>query len=96
MVKLEDLYDLKDRFKKSTNSKIKSSTLRFELFNLGTDLKPKNINLGLGLIPDEKSAFIHLLKKYKNVFSRNYEDMKTYDTSIIQHTIPVISDKKSI
>lgn len=49
MVKLEDLYDLKDRFKKVTNSKLQSSTLRFELVNLGTDLKPQNINLGLGL-----------------------------------------------
>ena len=30
IVKLEDLYDLKDRFKRVTNSKLQSSTLRFE------------------------------------------------------------------
>ena len=93
---MEYLYDLKDKFKKPTNSKLHSSTLRFELINLGTDLKPKNINLGLGLMSDEKSAFIGLLKRYKNVFAWNYEDLKTYDTSIIQHTIPMIFNERPI
>ena len=40
VVKIEDLYDLKDRFKRVTNSKTQSSTLRFELLNIGTDDKP--------------------------------------------------------
>ena len=31
VVKLEDLYDIKDRFKQVTNAKLKSSILRFEL-----------------------------------------------------------------
>ena len=70
--------------------------MRFELVNLGIELKPHNINLGLGLILDEKSEFIHLLKKYKNVISWNYEDLNTYDTSISKHTIPMISDEKPI
>jgi len=96
VVKLEDLYDLKDKFKKPTNSKLQSSTFRFELVNLGTDLKPQNINLGPGLTLDERLAFVQLLKKYKNVSSWNYEDLKTYDTSFIQHTIPMISDKKFV
>jgi len=74
---MEDVYDLKDKFKKPTNSKLQSSTLRFELVHLGTDLKPQNINIGLGLTPNEKSAFVHLLKKYKNVFAWNYEYLKT-------------------
>ena len=70
--------------------------MRFELVNLRTDLKPQNINLGLGLTSNERLAFIHLLKKYKNVFAWNYEDLKTYDTSIIQHTIPMISDENPV
>ena len=36
VVKMEDLYDLKDGFKKITNSKTQISTLRFEVVNLGT------------------------------------------------------------
>lgn len=93
---MEDLYDLKDRFKQSTNSKLQISTLRFELINLGTDLKPKNINLGLGLTSNEKETFIGLLKRYKKVFARNYEDLKTYGTFIIQHTIPTTFEERPI
>ena len=96
VVKLEDLYDLKDRFKKPTNSKLQSSILRFELVNLGTDLKPQNINLGLGLTHDERLVFIHLLKKYRIFFAWNYGDLKTYDTFVIRHTIPIISYEKII
>jgi len=47
VVKLEDLYDIKDRFKTLTNAKLQSSTLKFELVNLGTEAKPQNVNLGL-------------------------------------------------
>jgi Mg2+ and Co2+ transporter CorA len=96
VVKLEDLYDIKDRFKKVTNAKLQSSTLRFELVNLGTEAKPQNVNLGLELTSEERFSFIRLLNKYKNVFAWNYEDLKTYDTSIIQHTIPMISDEKPV
>eukprot|EP00253_Pinus_taeda_P031155 PITA_31155 len=96
VVKLEDLYDLKDRFKRSTNSKLQSSTLNYESVNLGTDAKPKNINLGLGLAPEEKLAYIHLLRQYKNIFSWNYDELKTYNTSIIQHTILMIDNKKPV
>ena len=96
VVKLEDLYDIKDRFKPVTNEKLHSSTLRFELINLGTEQNPQNINLGLGLSLEEKEAFIRLLKKNKQVFAWKYDDLKTYDTSIIQHTIPMLPDQKPI
>jgi len=29
------------------------------------------------------------LKKYKDVFAWSYDDLKTYDTSIIEHNIPL-------
>ena len=68
----------------------------FELINLGTNLKPQNINLGLGLSSEERLSFIHLLKKYKYVLAWSYEDLKMFGTSIIQHTIPMISNDKPI
>lgn len=40
IVKLEDLYALKDRFKRVTNCNLQSSTQRFELVNFGFDHKP--------------------------------------------------------
>eukprot|EP00253_Pinus_taeda_P003804 PITA_03804 len=52
--------------------------------------------IGVKLTSDEKSAFMHLLKRYKNVFAWNYEDIKTYDTCIIQHTIPMTSDERLV
>jgi len=52
VVNLEDLYDLKSRFKRFANSKLYSSTLNYELVNLGTDKKPQNVNLGHGLAPE--------------------------------------------
>lgn len=49
MVKLEYLYDIKDKFKKVTNEKLQNYTLRFELVNIRTEAKPQNVNLGLEL-----------------------------------------------
>ena len=34
------------------------------------------------------------MKKYIDVFAWSYEDLKEYDTSIIQHTIPVKPGEK--
>ena len=96
VVKLKDLYDIKDRFKPVTNTNLQSSTIRFELINLGTEQKPQNVNLGLGLFVEERIAFIRLLRKNKHVFAWKYDDLKTYDTSIIQHTIPMLSEQKLV
>ena len=30
-----------------------------------------------------------MMKRYTNVFTSSYEDLKEYDTYIIQHTIPI-------
>ena len=84
---MEDLYDLKDRFKRITNSKTQSSTLRFEVVSLRSNEKPQNINLGLDLTSQERVSFIRLLKTHKGVFAWDYANLKTYDTSIIQYTI---------
>jgi len=46
MVRLENLYDLKDKFKRVTNYKTNSSSMHFEVINLGTDSAPYNFNLG--------------------------------------------------
>jgi hypothetical protein len=47
----------------------------------------KNVNLGINCSPQEKKDFIKLLKDYKDVFSWTYNDLKTFDTIIIQHVI---------
>ena len=42
------------------------------------------------------NAFISLLKRYKDIFAWNYQDLKTYDPSIIQNTIPMVPEVKPI
>lgn len=66
------------------------------MVNIRSNLKPQNINLGLGLSSDERLAFIHPLKKYKNVFTWNYGHLKTYNPSITDHNIQMILDVKPV
>ena len=41
-------------------------------------------------------SFIKFLRTYKIIFAWDYSDLKTYDTSIIQHNIPMILDDKPV
>ena len=83
------MFDLDNKFRKPTNVKTHSSSLQFELINLGTEVEPKYVNLGKCCSPSERSKFISLFRQYKDVFAWNYEYLKTYDTKIIQHVIPI-------
>jgi ribonuclease HI len=94
VVRLEKLYDLQDKFKKVTNCKTNISYLQFETVNLGSEFSPQNVNLGKNCSPEERQAYIKLFKEYKDIFTWMYEDLKTYDTNIIQHVIPMKSQTK--
>ena len=83
IVKMEHLYDMHDKFKKPTNCKMHSLSMKYEMINLGTKEDPKNVNLGLGCSSQEKAAFVKLFKEYKDVFAWTYEDLKTFETSIM-------------
>jgi hypothetical protein len=89
IVKLEKFYDLHDKFKKSLNCKTNSSSLKHEKVNLATKDSPQCINLGLGCSEKEKMSFVKIFKEFKYVFSWTYDDLKTFDPNIIQHTIPI-------
>ena len=86
---LEGLFDLNIKFKKPPNVKTNSSSMQYELINLGTEVEPKYVNLGKYCSPGERSRFISLFQQYKDIFAWTYEDLKTYDTRIIQHVIPI-------
>ena len=51
--------------------------------------KPKMVKLSKFLSRKEKDKYVALMKKFIDLFAWNYEDMKEYDTYIIQHTIPI-------
>ena len=86
---LEKMFDLNEKFKRPANVKTHSSTLQFELINLGTEAEPKFVNLGKCCSPAERDKFLSLFKQYKYVFAWTYADLKTYDTNIIKHIIPI-------
>jgi Mg2+ and Co2+ transporter CorA len=70
--------------------------MNVELINMGTEKNPQHVNLQLGCSPFERMAFINFPKQHNDFFSWSYDDIKTFDTSIIQHTIPMLSEEKPV
>jgi hypothetical protein len=91
LVPLEDFFDFNDVAKKS---KIEASGQEVEDCNIGTKEKPRMVKLSKSLPPEQKLKYIELFKEYSDVFAWGYEDLKAYDTSIIQHRIPIKEDQK--
>jgi hypothetical protein len=89
VVRLENFYDLHEKFIGVVNCKTNSFSLLYKTINLGTRDNPQNINLGKGCSEQEKFAFIKLFKEFKYVFVWTYENLKTFDPTIIQHVIPM-------
>ena len=83
------MFDMETKFRRPANVKTHSSYLQFELINIGSEAEPKYVNLGKFCSLDERRKFINLFRQYKDVFTWTYEDLKTYDTKIIQHVIPI-------
>ena len=86
---LEDLFDLKERFKGLKSAKTGSSCPLHETVNLGTPKNPRNVNLEKTISKEERKAYLKLFRQYQDVFAWSYKELKTYDTHIIQHTIPL-------
>jgi hypothetical protein len=41
-------------------------------------------------LPTEtKNKYVELLRKYKDIFAWSYEELRTYDTYVIEHKIPL-------
>ena len=83
---LEDLFDSNDVSKKTKMEPLMSD---IEECNIGTKENPRLIKISKVLSPTEKLKYISLFKEFQDIFSWSYEDLKSYDTSIIQHKIPI-------
>ena len=55
---------------------------------------PKIIKLSKTPPSHTKQKYIELFREFKDVFSWGYEDLKSYDTKIIQHKIPLKENQK--
>ena len=62
--------------------------------NVGTERDPKYVKLSSSLSKKQRSEYTKLLKEFFDVFAWTYEDLITYDTSIIEHNIPLKENTK--
>ena len=89
VLRLEKFFDLQDKFRSVPNCKTNSSQMKYESINLGTELNPQTVNLGIDCTPAKKTTFIKLFKEFKDVFAWTYDDLKTFNTQVILHIIPI-------
>jgi len=57
--------------------------------NIGSAEHPKMVKISKSLTAEQRSRYIKLLKEHVDVFSWSYEELRTYDTAIIQHKVPL-------
>jgi hypothetical protein len=86
LIPLERLFDKDDIPLKST---LRPQPEEVEDCDIGTKEEPKIVKLSKYLPAQVKSKYVELLKQYKDVFAWSYDDLKTYDTSVIEHKIPL-------
>lgn len=85
-VPLEKLFDHNDVPYKATKKENESAVHRH---NVGSPNHPKYINLSTHLSAAQSSKYCTLMKQFVDIFAWKYSDLKTYDTNIIQHKIPL-------
>jgi hypothetical protein len=84
LIPLERLFEKDDIPLKST---LRPHPEEVEDCDIGTKEEPKIVKLFKYLPSQVKSKYVELLKKYKDVFSWSYDDLKTCDTFVIEHKI---------
>ena len=88
---LEELFDFNDVANKP---KLEPVETEVEECNIGSEEKPKMIKLSKTLPAHIKYKYLELFKEFADVFAWSYEDLKSYDTEIIQHKIPLKENQK--
>ena len=69
--------------------KMKPAEESVEDRNIGIKSHTKVIKLSNKFSTKVKEYYVSLMRKYNDIFAWSYDDIKEYDTSIIQHTIPI-------
>jgi hypothetical protein len=90
LVPLEKLFDENDV---ARNPKITVNDEDVEDCNIETQENPRIIKLSKMLSLEVKQDYIKLMKYFPNVFAWSYDDLKVYDTKVIQHVIPLKEDQ---
>jgi hypothetical protein len=91
MVPLERIFDSNDVAMKAKGP---IDNAEIAECNIGTEENPKFVKLSSSLSREKRAEYVELLKKFADVFAWTYEDLRTYDTSIIEHKIPLKEEAK--
>jgi hypothetical protein len=57
--------------------------------DVGTKEVPRLVKLSKYLSPEIKRKYAELLRQYKDIFAWSYDELRTYDTTIMEHKIPL-------
>ena len=92
LIPLERVFDQKDVLK---SPRIQGDDEEVESCNLGTVAMQKMIKLSNFLSVDMKQKYIEMMKRFIDVFAWSYANLKKYDPTIIQHTIPIKENERN-
>jgi len=101
-VVLKDCIQYESLFTKDDNSKnlLEEVSLRkvqeTRKVNIGTNSSQKYVNMGVNCTIEEVDQYVSLFKEYLDVFAWTYDDLKSYDKTIFQHTIPLREETKPV
>jgi ribonuclease HI len=91
LVPLEILFD---RNVVAAKGKISKENTEVDECNIGTEEDPKFVKFSSSLSREQRAEYTELLREFSDVFTWTYEDLKTYDTSVIEHKIPLKEEAK--
>ena len=86
LIPLERLFNQDDIPSKTT---LQPQPEEVEDCDIGSKENPRMVKLSKYLSTETKNKYTELLRKYIDVFAWSYEELKTYDTSVIEHKIPL-------
>jgi hypothetical protein len=86
LVPLERLFDENDV---ALKVKVSTDDAYITECNVGIEKDLKYVKLSSSLSEEQREEYTKLLKEFSDVFTWTYEDLGTYDTSIIEQKIPL-------
>ncbi|PKI78399.1 hypothetical protein CRG98_001220 [Punica granatum] len=70
-----------------------TSVEQTEEINVGTEEEPRTLKIGTALDPAQRAWMIDFLREYQEVFAWSYADMPGLDPSIVEHFLPLDTEK---
>lgn len=86
MVELERIFD-PDKLKEMKNHNMEGNMC--DTINVGDDMQVKNVFIGKTCTAPKRNGILKNMRDFPDVIAWSYEDLNTYDTAIITHTIPL-------